>query len=169
MGYLLNQMEKVAYSAEEAMMEKIALADRQDMNAERLMTGLSGLFGIGAAGGLAHMLPGQLRTLRNNALQPMQAARAGLTHTRGSEARNFLAQQKSMLHNAHKAMKAGDTAKAMKITQQLNSPTHRAWRGFKSMRLPGKLKLLAPVLGTAAGVAGLGAAGMYGFNRAVNG
>ena len=170
MGRLLNQMEKVAYFAEEAMMEKLALEAPQDSNnTNSTARGMIGALGVGAAGGLAATLPSQFETLRNNALMPAREARAGLTHTRGSEARRFLAQEKSMLRNAHKAMKAGDTARATKLTQQLNSPTHRAWRGFKSMRLPGKFKLLAPILGTAAGAIGLGAAGLSDINKAVSG
>lgn len=160
MGYLLDQMEK------------LALAETQDNNnaqAARVVDGITGAFGLAGAGSMASMMPKQLEMLRHEALSPMRAAWSGLTHTRGSDARRFVAQDKSMLRNIHKAMQAGDEAKAMKLTKQLNSTTHRAWRGFKSMRLPGKFGLLAPVVGTAAGAVGLGISGAHSIDKAFNG
>jgi hypothetical protein len=168
MGYLLDQMEKVAYFTKAAMMEKIALEASQDNNAARVVNGVAGALGVGAAGGLTAMLPSQLETLRSNALAPQRATWAGLAQ-KGSDARRFLAQEKSLLRNAHKAMDAGDGAKWADLAKKLNSPAHRAWRGFKAMSLPGKFKLLAPVLGTATGAVGLGTAGIYGVNKAING
>ena len=170
MGYLLDQMEKVASFAEEAMMEKLALDDSQDEAIARLGHGMAGALGIGAAGGLTAKLPSQLDTLLHGALGPRRDALSGLPLTeKGSDARRFLAQDKSLLRNAANALLSGDQDKATKLMTQYNSPTHRAWRGFKAMSLPGKFKLLAPVLGTAAGVAGLGTAGVYGLDKAING
>ena len=145
-------------------MEKLALADFQNSN---VASGVAGTLGVGAAGGLTAMLPSKLETLRKKSLTPMWDAWSGFTHTRGSDARRFVAQDKAMLRNIAKYQRAGDNAKALKLAKQLVSPTHRAWRGFKAHSLPGKFKLLAPVLGTAAGAVGLGTAGVYGAHKAV--
>jgi hypothetical protein len=160
MGYLLDQMEK------------IALAETQDNNnaqAARVVDGITGAFGLAGAGSMASMMPKQLEMLRHEALSPMRAAWSGLTHTRGSDARRFLAQEKAMNRNINKAIRTGDADRAVKLVKQLHSPTHRAWRGFKSMSLPGKFKLLAPVVGTAAGAVGLGVAGAHSIDKAFNG